>query len=122
MSVSSFGVFFAELRQRQQKTLRQFCLDNDFDPGNVSKLERGLVQPPKGEVLKKYAYALGLKKSSTDWQRFMALAATSAGKIPENLQNEKAVMSQLPVLFMALAAKKPSMITLKRIIKLVRES
>lgn len=123
MTPNQFAAYFSQLRIQSGMTLRRFCADNDFDPGFISKMERGLVAPPKSnKVLARYAVALGLKKGGPEWNRFFALASTSAGKIPANLTNDKEVMSQLPVLFMALGTKKPSAGKLRQIIKLVRES
>jgi transcriptional regulator with XRE-family HTH domain len=123
MSVNPFAAYFSQLRLQQRLTLRQFCSDNAFDPGNVSKMERGLTSPPKdNKVLARYALALGLKKNTAEWNKFFALAATATGKIPEKLMTDKEVLSQLPVLFMALGKKKPSAARLKQIIKLVKES
>ncbi len=55
--MARFGDFFAELRRRQAgKSLRQFCLHHDFDPGNISKIERGRLSPPRSpEKLATYA-------------------------------------------------------------------
>jgi len=120
---NQFGAFFQQLRLAQRKTLRQFCLCNHFDPGNVSKIERGLMAPPDSDKsLRKYAEALGLKEHSPDWSRFFSLAAIAKGKIPESVIANKEVMRQLPVLFMALGKKKPLVSKLKEIIKVVKES
>ena len=53
--------------------LREFCRRNGFDAGNVSRLERGVLPPPKSEeVLESYAQALKLRPE--DWQTLEALA------------------------------------------------
>ena len=44
----TFGEFFKQQRVNLKKTLRQFCAENKLDPGNISRLERGLMQPPQG--------------------------------------------------------------------------
>lgn len=120
---NDFGTYAMQLRVRLHKTLRQFCVDNSLDPGNVSKLERGLSAPPQSEVaLKKYAHALQLKPQTPEWEKFFALAATAAGKIPKRVLADKEVMAQLPVLFMALSRRKPSREKLKRIVKIIKES
>lgn len=118
-----FGSHFAKLRLGLGLTLRQFCLTNKLDPGNVSKIERGLMAPPhEPKALAKYAKALGLKADTPEWNKFNALAGTTSGKIPAGVLSDKEAMSQLPVLFMALGEKKPNAARLKKIIKLVRES
>jgi transcriptional regulator with XRE-family HTH domain len=68
-----FGAFFRAKRNALGLNLREFCRRNGFDPGNVSRLERGLLPPPKSaEILKSYAQALKLRPD--DWQTFEALA------------------------------------------------
>ena len=64
----TFGEFFKEKRIALKKTLRQFCAENKLDPGNISRLERGLMPPPQGsDKLVEYARYLQIKKGSDDW-------------------------------------------------------
>ncbi|HAZ07935.1 MAG TPA: hypothetical protein DCZ01_05285 [Elusimicrobia bacterium] len=120
---NEFGAYFMQLRMSLRKTLRQFCLDNRFDPGNISRMERGLISPSTSDkVLQRYAEALKLSPKGPEWNRFFSLAATSAGKIPKRVLANKELMAELPVLFMALSGKKPSVEKLRRIIKIVKES
>ncbi len=70
-----FGAFFREIREGLGLSLREFCRRNGFDQGNVSRLERGLLPPPKSQkVLTTYAKGLRLKPKSPEWDRFMTLA------------------------------------------------
>ncbi|MBU2573928.1 MAG: helix-turn-helix domain-containing protein [Elusimicrobia bacterium] len=115
-----FGDYFKQLRLNQGKTLRRFCLDSRFDPGNISRLECGLSTPPKETVLKKYALALGLKPDTVDWVKFFTLAQTASGHIPKSITSDKELMAQLPVLFMTINKKKPSAEQLRNIIKLLQ--
>lgn len=96
-----FGVFFAELRrQHLGKSLRQFCLDNGLDPGNLSKIERGKLPPPRSpEKLTLYARALGLVEGSDSWLEFFDLAALARGELPADIAADPTIMKQLPVLF-----------------------
>ena len=76
-----FGKFFKELRQKRGLTLRQFCLENNLDPGNISKLERGKAHPPSSrELLGKYASYLKIEEGSDDWYNFFDYAAACSGK------------------------------------------
>jgi len=99
--MTRFGEFFAELRrQRLGKSLRQFCLDNGLDPGNLSKIERGKLPPPRSpDKLAVYARALGLTEGSDTWLEFFDLAALARGELPNDIAEDSAVMEQLPVLF-----------------------
>jgi transcriptional regulator with XRE-family HTH domain len=72
---TKFGAFFRDTRKQLGFSLREFCCHTGFDQRRVSRLERGLVRPPKsGKVLTAYAKALKLKPKSAEWDRFMALA------------------------------------------------
>lgn len=118
---NSFGDCFKQLRLSQGKTLRGFCADNSFDPGNVSKLEHGLSIPPGEATLTKYAKALGLRPGSTDWLRFFSQAETASGHIPKFVKSNKELMAQLPVLFMTMNKRKPSAEQLQSIVNLLKK-
>ena len=104
---SAFGEFFKAKRQALGLTLREFCLKHRLDPGNMSRLERGLLAPPQGrDRLEEYAKCLGLKKGSGDWHTFFDLAAAAKGRIPEELLEDKEVVAKLPLIFRALRGKR----------------
>src|SRR5262245_20240202 len=75
-----FGSFFREVRKGLGVNLREFCRRNSFDPGNISRLERGLSRPSP-ELLGEYANALRLKEGSVERERFMRLADEATRKI-----------------------------------------
>ncbi|NWF75118.1 MAG: helix-turn-helix transcriptional regulator [Nitrospirae bacterium] len=107
MQTPLFGEFFKKKRIALRKTLRQFCAENNLDPGNISKLERGLLPPPQGsEKLKEYARCLQLKKGSDDWYKFFDLAYASAGRIPEEILSNRKLLSKLPLVFRTLRGQK----------------
>ncbi|UCB57190.1 MAG: hypothetical protein JSV30_00955 [Candidatus Omnitrophota bacterium] len=119
----TFGEFFKQKRISLGKTLRQFCLENQLDPGNISKIERGKLPPPASEEkLKEYAKYLNIQFGSEEWQTFKDLASLSAGKIPDDLKNEQELLARLPVFFRTLRDKKFSEEDLKELIKKIRES
>ena len=97
---SGFGVYFKELRKRKARTLRAFCKANGLDPGNISRLERGIVTPPESQAkLRKYAKALGLKNGSKEWIEFFDKAAAARRQLPVYLVGDEKVVEQLPTLF-----------------------
>ena len=52
---NTFAKLMKKLRMEKKLTLREFCQTNGFDPGNYSRLERGLFPPPQKEaILVKY--------------------------------------------------------------------
>ena len=100
---TAFGEFLKARRQARGLTLRAFCEKHGFDPGNVSRLERGLMPPPHDEQkLSEYALALGLTAGSRDWQEFFDRAAAARGEIPKDLMADNKVVEKLPVLFRTL--------------------
>ncbi len=119
----TFGEFFKEKRIALKKTLRQFCVDNKLDPGNISKLERGLMAPPQGsDKLEEYAKYLHIKKGTDDWYTFFDLAAVEAGRIPEELLNDAKVAASLPILFRTLRGKKISEKKLDELVEMIRKA
>jgi transcriptional regulator with XRE-family HTH domain len=103
MSTELFGKLLRSLRQRTGKTMRDFCLENNFDPGNYSRLERGIFPPPQREErLAKYATALGIKRGSDDWIVFFDTAAACRGQIPRDLLADHDLVKKLPVVFRSL--------------------
>jgi transcriptional regulator with XRE-family HTH domain len=58
---TAFCKFFKQKRIEINLTLREFCRINEFEPGNIRKIERGLLAPPqKKEKRLQYAMALGI--------------------------------------------------------------
>jgi transcriptional regulator with XRE-family HTH domain len=102
-----FGEFFKQRRIVLGLTLREFCRRNGLDPGNISRLERGLLPPPQGrETLEHYARLLKLKKGSDEWYTFFDLAAAENGRIPAEILEDKEVLEKLPILFRTLRGQK----------------
>jgi transcriptional regulator with XRE-family HTH domain len=103
---SGFGEFFKKRRRDLGLTLREFCRLNGFDPGNISKIERGLIAPPQSrEKRLDYAKALGIKEGTDDWLEFCDLAATSIGKIPSDIVSNHELLNALPILFRSIRVK-----------------
>jgi len=97
---TNFGDFFSAKRKALRKTLREFCRENGFDAGNISKLERGILPPPQSKEKRlQYALALGITEGSDDWLEFCDLATISAGKIPNDIVADKELFNAVPVLF-----------------------
>ena len=100
MAERSFGATFKALRIASGRALRVFCLENGFDPGNISKLERGRFAPPQSqEKLREYARALGLEEGSDQWIEFFDRAAAEAGRIPADLLSDEELVKKLPLVF-----------------------
>jgi transcriptional regulator with XRE-family HTH domain len=122
MAAKTFGEFFKELRIRKGVTLREFCQKYDLDPGNISKLERGGLQPPQDmQKLRDYAHYLGVKEGSPDWHNFVDLASTGAGVIPQDILDDQELVKRLPVLFRTLRRRKLTKESLKELIEKLKK-
>jgi transcriptional regulator with XRE-family HTH domain len=90
-----------------RKTLRQFSLENGLDPGNISKIERGILPPPQSrEKLSHYAKCLGIVEGSDEWLEFFDIARTDAGRIPEDLLEDRDIVAKLPLVFRTIKGQK----------------
>ena len=99
--MTRFGEFLKDRRAALGQSLRAFCEEHGVDSSNWSKMERGRLPPPQGEILQKYARYLGVKKGSNDWFALFDLAAAETGRIPEDLREEE-IAAKLPVFFRTL--------------------
>jgi transcriptional regulator with XRE-family HTH domain len=119
----SFGEFFKEMRGKKGISLRRFCLENKVDPGNISKLERGLIPPPQSrEKLEEYASYLQIRKGSDDWWEFFDLAAAESGKIPQDILNDENLVKRLPLVFRTIRGQKVSREKLRKLAEVIRRS
>jgi transcriptional regulator with XRE-family HTH domain len=118
----NFGAFFEGLRQRNQLTLREFCKKAECDPANISRMERGLMPPPKSrDILERYAKALGLKEGMDDWYMLFDLAAMAKGMMPADIMEDAELVKALPAFFRNLREQKPTKEELRRIAEKIRK-
>lgn len=104
-----FGEYLKALRFEKRITLREFCKRAQADPGNISKMERGIWPPPQdSDILERYAAALGISKGTDEWYRFSDLAAADRGIIPKDILSDREVVKMLPVFFRTLRGQKPT--------------
>ena len=118
-----FGGFFKACRIKAGLTLRAFCQEYGFDPGNISKLERGRMPPPASEEkLAEYAVALGITRGSDEWYEFFDRAAAERGRIPADLLSDEELLGKMPVLFRTLRGQKYDKSKLDDLIKRIRRA
>lgn len=123
MAKRTFGSYFKELRIARKLTLRQFCEAHGYDPGNISKLERGMLPPPESEVkLTEYAKALKIRRGSDAWYEFFDLARAARGKLPPEVLRKRDVVARLPLLFRTLRGQKVSNQKLNELIEMIRRA
>ncbi len=117
----TFGEYIKNYRIKQEITLREFCRINNLDPSNWSKIERGVLQPPKSrEVLSEIAKSLSILQGSEEWNTLFDLAAIS--QIPIDLINDKSVLEKLPIFFRTLRGDKPTRKELEKVLKIVKDN
>ncbi len=118
--MKKFGEFVITLRKRNRITLREFCRLSSIDPSNWSKIERGVLSPPKSkEVLEEIAKILQLKKGSEDYHLLIDLAAVSF--IPKDLLTDESIVNKLPIFFRTLRGQPPTIEELNKLIQLIKE-
>ncbi len=119
---SPFGDMLKRLRTDKKVTLREFCLSNNLDPGNYSRVERGQFPPPqKPEIIERYATALGVERGSDTWLELFDLAAASRGQLPHDLRDDEQLLRKLPVLFRTLRGHAVSDESLDDLVDRIRE-
>ena len=120
---TSFGECFQHHRAALGLTLRKFCQVNGFDPGNISKLERGIHQAPEDrDILAKYARVLGLVEGTAAWREFSDFAAADRGRLPDELLADSELVKRLPALLRTIDDKKLTPAQLDRLIELIRQA
>lgn len=120
MSDKNFAEVAKGYRLGMGLSLRKFCLLFQFHPGTISKLERGVLPPPRGPRLETYATALGIADDEIVWRRFRDLAAAARGEFPDDLRDEE-LLRQLPALFRTMRGDPPSDDQLARVIGKLRK-
>lgn len=118
--MKTFGEFIKSLRVKNRITLREFCRLTKIDPSNWSKIERGVLQPPKSkEVLNEISTILKLDKKGEEYHLLMDLAAISF--IPKDLLDDESIVEKLPVFFRTLRGQPPTREELEELIKIIKE-
>ena len=118
-----FGEFIKQIRERQSLGLREFCLENGYDPSNWSKIEREVLPPPRDEAtLRTWAGRLGLKQGSDDCLKFFDYAAVDSGRIPDYVLQDEKLVAQLPAFFRTISGQKPSREDLKKLLELIKRA
>ena len=104
-------------------TVREFAKLAGLDVAYVSRLENGVVLPPKdSEKLAKLGRALGIAEGSDEWQEFMDLAAVAKNELPVDLQDNERIASVLPAFYRTLRNKKLSKDEAQKLIDMIKNS
>jgi transcriptional regulator with XRE-family HTH domain len=112
-----------KIKRMEIGTVREFARESGLDLAYVSRLENGVVLPPKdGEKLARLAVALGIAEGSDEWREFMDLAAVARNELPEDLRDDERVAKVLPAFYRALRDKELDEGEFRRLIDLIGES
>ncbi len=115
-----FGDYIKGKRIDLEMTLREFCRQLNEDPSNWSKVERGLIPPPKDEIkLKKIAEILQLQEK--DYTYLKDSAMIDSGIIPDYIMSDKNLLDSLPVFFRTMGSVKPSKDEIQELITILKK-
>lgn len=95
----TFGEKLKQLRLRTSLTMKEFCAKHGLDPGNCSKIERGIMIPQTYHAFLMWGKFVGLKKGSKAMSEFCDLGCAEIGRIPPDLMENKEFVTYLPTLF-----------------------
>jgi transcriptional regulator with XRE-family HTH domain len=116
-----FGELVKTLRSEKRLGLREFCVKAGCDPSNWSKIERGLLIPPQDEdSLKRVALVLGIPEGSKGYEQLVDYAQIGAGRIPEYVLSDEALVKKLPLFFRTVSGKKPTRKDLEKLAKVLK--
>jgi transcriptional regulator with XRE-family HTH domain len=116
-----FGEFIKERRIAKGISLREFCKRIEIDASNWSKVERGLLAPPRDEEkLIKIARMLDMKIGSAAWKEMKDKASIDAGIIPEDILSDEKVLNSLPIFFRTIRSEKPTPEDLDKLIDMIK--
>lgn len=122
-SIPTFGTFFRMRRIQQGLTLRTFCEQYSFDPGNISKLERNILNPSiSEEKLQKYANALQIEEGSRDWETFFDLAHIAKGTIPPDIRSNLKISSALPAFYRSVRGEKLTKEKIEHLLEILNQA
>lgn len=118
----NFGHFFRLRRISLGFTLRSFCERYNYDPGNISRLERNILSPSVDkQKLEGYAAALKIPRDSEEWTIFFDLAHTAKGKIPDDIYKNPNILSILPAFYRTARGEKLNKKKINELIKLLND-
>ena len=119
--MKKFGEYIKELRAKRRISLRKFCTELEYDPSNWSKIERGVLPPPKSrDFLNRIAEILTITPESDEY--YYIFDSAVAAHIPMELVEDKESIEMLPMFFRASRGGNPTEQELESLIKLIKNS
>ena len=104
----TFGGLLKKIRIEEAKVgLRAFAELIDWQPSNLSNLERGRLTPPAdGRTITSLCNALGLSENDPRRERLFDLAAKERKAVPQDVADAIKEQPGIPVLVRAVANKR----------------
>lgn len=117
-----FGKYLRKLRLERNLSLRKFSSLIEMDPGNLSRIERGVFPPPSEDKVIHIAKTLGLDRGNEEWIQLMDYFYISKKEIPGYVLDEEDLLEKLPVIFRSLTGSKLKSEDLDKLIELIKNN
>ncbi|MFY9925873.1 MAG: helix-turn-helix domain-containing protein [Opitutaceae bacterium] len=115
-----FGDFVRNTRMGKGLTARIVASSAEMLPSNFSKLEHGLLTPPRdAEKQRKLLGALNILVGSADAEKFFDLAAKAANSTPIDLAQIISENETVPLLLRTIGNKRLSEDQIRRLVAIV---
>lgn len=116
-----FGEWFKR-RRMKIGTVREFAKLAGLDAAYVSRLENGIILPPRDSTkLRRLGLALGLEEGNEEWQEFLDLVAVAKNELPEDLQDNERAKAILPAFYRTLRNEKLSEDEVRELLKMIKD-
>lgn len=114
-----FSAFLKRKRLEKNLGLREFARIIDMQPSNYCSVESGSLPPPS-DKLDTMISALGIKKSSPDYYKFVDLASKTRNEIPSDIRELIQSNSLIPAMLRVIEGVELKPVQLKKLIEDIR--
>lgn len=119
----TFGDFVRATRLKNGLTGRESSLRAEMLPSNFSKLEHGVLLPPKdADKLRGLAAAIGIQSNTPEAETFFDLAAKATDAVPLDLADIISKSETIPLLLRTIGNKRLSEKEIARLVEIVHAS
>jgi len=115
-----FGDFVRTTRTKNGLTGRDASNRAEMLPSNFSKLEHGILLPPRdGNKQRKLADAIGIRAGTPDSERFFDLAAKAIDAVPVDVADIISKSESLPLLLRTIGNRRLSEKDIEALVEIV---
>jgi transcriptional regulator with XRE-family HTH domain len=116
-----FGKYLKGLRKASGKAARIVALEAGMQPSNYSRMEYGVINPPKPKSnLDRLAKAVGILDSKEQMAHFYDMAAAALKSVPVDLADIISKDDAVPLMLRTIGNKKLTKQEVDEIVSLVR--